>query len=269
MHYFFAFLRKNNVFFLFVFLEIIAFILMTKSINYSGSVILNSTSQLSGSLNKNYSNIIDYFELKKTNRILVEENESLKNQRFSVIFSDSLTLAPDTIYRYIGAKVISNSTHKPDNYLMLDRGRKHGIKIDMAVVSSFGIVGFVISVSENYCSVMSVLHKDSKISARIKKNNQLANILWDKMDYLRGTLTDVPSHLQLLYGDTIITSGYSLIFPEGILIGTVETYISRIGSNLNSAVIKFSTDYNSLRQVYIIINNRKEEQLLLKEVENE
>jgi rod shape-determining protein MreC len=237
--------------------------------NYPGSVILNSTSNLTGSLNKNYTNITDYFELKKTNQLLVEENEYLKNLRHLNIIADSLSFYPDTTYQYIGAKVISNSTHKPNNYLMLDKGEKLGIKIDMAVVSSHGIVGSVIAVSENYCSVMSILHKDSKISARIKKNDQLANILWDKMDYLRGTLTDIPSHLQLMYGDTIITSGHSLIFPEGILIGTVESYNSRIGSNLNSATIKFSTDYNKLRHVYLINNIRKEEQLKLKEVENE
>lgn len=270
MRYLFAFLRKNNIFFLFIFLEIIAFILMANHKNYPGSVILNSTSQLSGSINKKYSNVVEYFELKKVNRLLAEENKFLKNKKNHSIFKDSTTQFPDTIYQYIGAKVISNSTHKPNNYLMLDKGTKHGVKIDMAVVSAFGIVGSVIAVSENYSSVMSVLHKDSKISARIKKNNQLANILWDEMDYRRGTLTDIPSHLQLLYGDTIVTSGHSLIYPQGILIGTVESYISRIGSNLNSAVIKFSTDYNSLHHVYIINNIRKEEQLeLKKEVENE
>lgn len=242
---------------------------MANSKNYPGSVILNSTSQFTGSINNSYSNIVDYFELKKTNQQLMEENEFLKNLSPTNLISDSIALSPDTTYQYIGARVISNSTHKPNNYLMLDKGEKHGIKIDMAVVSSFGIVGSVIAVSENYSSVMSVLHKDSKISARIKKNDQLANILWDKIDYLRGTLTDIPSHLQLLYGDTIITSGNSLIFPEGIVIGTVENYISRIGSNLNSAVIRFSADYNNLRHVYIINNIRKEEQLKLREVENE
>ena len=269
MRYFFAFLRKNNIFFLFIFLEIIAFILMANSKNYPGSVILNSTSELTGSLNKNYTNIVEYFELKKINRLLIEENEFLKSQNPTLVVNDSSAQHPDTIYKYIGANVISNSTHKPDNYLMLDKGSKDGISIDMAVVSGSGIVGSVIAVSENYSSVMSILHKDSKISARIKKNNQLANILWEDLDYQRGTLTDIPSHLQLLYGDTIVTSGHSLIYPEGILIGTVESYISRIGSNLNSAIIKFSTDYNSLHHVYIINNIRKEEQLKLKEVENE
>ncbi len=270
MRYLLAFLRKNNIFFLFIFLEIIAFMLMLNGKNYQSSVIINSTSQISGSLNNTYTNIIDYFELKKTNDLLVQENTYLKNLIFTPIITDSLYTPPDTIYNYIGAKIISNSIHKPNNYLMLNKGMKDGIKIDMAVISSEGIVGSIVAVSENYCSVMSVLHKNSKISAKIKKNNQLANILWDKMDYLRGSLEDIPSHIELLYGDTIITSGHSLIFPEGILIGTVESYNSREGANLNDAVIKFSTDFNGLRNVYIIENIRKEEQLLLrKEAEND
>ena len=270
MRYLFAFLRKNNIFFLFIILEIIAFMLMTNGKNYRSSVIINSTSQLSGFLNKNYTDVIDYFELRKTNEMLVQENAYLKNLIFTPNIADSSYIPPDTIYKYIGAKIIANSVHKPNNYIMLNKGRKHGIENDMAVISNHGIVGSVIAVSENYCSVMSVLHKSSKISAKIKKNNQLANILWDKMDYLTGTLEDIPSHIDLLYGDTIITSGHSLIYPEGILIGTVEVYNSREGANLNDAVIKFSTDFNGLRNVYIIENIRKEEQLLLKEeVEND
>ena len=271
MRYFFAFLRKHNIFFLFIILEVFAFLLMIQSKNYPGSVILNSTSQFTGSLNNTYTNIIDYFQLKKINDVLEKENEYLINLKFTQAVVDSSLYQPaDTNYRYISAKIISNTVHKPNNYLMLNRGAKDGVKIDMAVVSSQGIVGSVVGVSENYCSVMSVLHTDSKISAKIKKNNQLANIMWNKIDYLRGTLEDIPTHLEILYGDTIITSGHSLIYPEGILIGTVENYYSQAGLNLNKAVIKFSNDYNKLKYVYIIENLRKEEQLLLKaEVENE
>ncbi len=270
MRYFFAFLRRHNIFFLFIILEIFAFLLMINRKNYQGSVFINSTSQFTGSINKAYSDILDYFALKKTNELLFTENEYLKNLKFTQVQFDSIPQPPDTIYRYIGAKIISKSIHKPDNYLMLDKGAKNGVKIDMAVISGDGIVGSVIAVSENYCSVMSVLHSNSKISAKIKKNNQLANILWGNTNYSKGTLEDIPSHLELLYGDSIVTSGYSLIFPENILIGTVENYFSEAGLNLNKAIIKFSTDYNSLKYVYIIENLRKEEQMMLKrEVENE
>jgi len=270
MRYLFAFLRKNNIFFLFLFLEIIAIVLMTKNRSFTGSVILNSTSQFSGSLNKSYSGIIDYFDLKKQNEFLVQENAYLKNSIIQINNTQNTIIPPDTIYNYIVAKVISNSIHKADNYLMLDKGKRHGIKIDMPIISDQGIVGSVVAVSENFCSVMSVLHKDSKISAKIKKNNQLANILWDNMDYQRGTLADIPSHIDLRVGDTIITSGHSLIYPEGIIIGIAENYNTRTGSSLNSAVIKFSTDFNSLKYVYAVQNSRLEEMLLLKkEVEND
>ncbi|MCP4551180.1 MAG: rod shape-determining protein MreC [Bacteroidetes bacterium] len=241
---------------------------MVKSQNYHGSIIIKSTSQFSGSLNLAYTNMVDYFGLKKMNESLMHENANLKNSPIYIVISDSVnTEEPNN---YIGARVVLNSTHKPSNYLMLNKGIKDDIKIDMGVVSENGIVGTVIEVSENYCLVMSVLNKNSKISAKIKKNNQLVNIVWNKIDYMRGELTDIPTHLQLLYGDSIITSGYSLVYPEGILIGTIESYNNVPGKSLNTAIIKFASNFNSLIFVYIINNLQKEEQLkLIEGVENE
>lgn len=261
MRYFFAFLRKYNIFFLFIILEAIAFILMANSQNYHGSVIIKSTSQFSGLLNSTHTNILDYFELKKLNKSLMQEIVNLKNSSTNIIKPDSVS--SKNRYKYIGARVISNSTHKPNNYLMLNKGINDGIKIDMGVISENGIVGTVIEVSKNYSLVMSVLHENSKISAKIKKNNQLTNIIWNEIDYMRGTLADIPSHIQLLYGDSIITSGYSLVYPEGILIGTIDSYDNASGKSLNTAVIKFASDFNSLIYVYVVNNLQKEEQLKL------
>ncbi len=271
MRYLIAFLLKHSFFFLFVFLECIAFILMINSQNYQGAVIINSTNQLTGSVNSIYSNITDYFSLRKSNKELLDENTLLLNkQQNSAKASDTGFHYRDSVYKYIGAKVISSSTHKRNNYIMLDRGRKHGIELDMGVVSANGLIGSVIGVSENFCSVMSVLHKDSKTSARIKKNNQLVNVVWKEIDYQHGKIEDIPTHLQLFSGDTIITSGNSLIFPEGILIGTVTEYYTEIGKSLNSASIRFASDFNALYHVYIIKNLNREELFNLKmEVEDE
>jgi len=255
MRYLLAFLWKHNFFFLFVVLELVAFMLMTNSRNYQGAVIINATSEFSGGLNSASANIRNYFSLKKSNQQLLQENTSLlQNQSGSYLISDTGFYYKDSLYRYIGAKVVSISTHKRNNYMMLNRGIKHGIKKDMGVISAEGIVGTVIGVSKNYCSVMLVLHKDARISARIKKNNQLVNVVWNDIDYLYGTLEDIPAHLQLNYGDTIVSSGNSFIFPEGIKIGTIENYFNEPGKSLNSAKIKFSTDFNSLYFVYIIDN---------------
>ena len=105
---------------------------------------------------------------------------------------------------------------------MLDKGWRSGIKKDMGVVTPEGVVGIIIDVSENYSSGISVLHKDTRISGRIKKNNQLVNVSWDGVNYRLGNISHIPTFVNLLPGDTILTSGNSQIFPEGLMIGTVE-----------------------------------------------
>jgi len=146
---------------------------------------------------------------------------------------------------------------------MLNKGIAHGVQKDMGVIASNGIVGTVIDVSEHFSRVMSILHENNKINARIKKNNHLGNVEWDGIYYTQGLLTDIPTHVKLYKGDTIITSGNSFIYPEGILIGTVEDYLVNKGEKFNRARINFSVDYNNLNFVYIIVNAMKEEQLNL------
>lgn len=265
MRYLIAFLWKHNFFILFVILELVAFILMTNGRNYQGAVIINTTSEFTGGLNSASDNIKNYFSLKKSNQQLLQENTNLlQNQASSYLISDTGFYYKDSLYRYIGAKVISISTHKRNNYMMLNRGTRHGIKMDMGVISAKGVVGTVIEVSKNYCSVMLILHKDAKISARLKKNNQLVSAVWNDLNYLYGTLENIPAHLQLNYGDTIISSGNSFIFPEGIQIGTIENYDNAVGNSLNKATFKFSTDFNSLYYVYIIENLMKAELIQMK-----
>lgn len=271
MRYLIAFLWKHSFFFLFVFLECIAFIFIINSHKYQSSVIVNTTNQLTGSVNDIYSDVNNYFSLHKSNRQLLEANTQLLNQQSNSFWiSDTGFYYKDTIYKYIGARVIANSTHLRNNYIMLNRGTKHGIDKDMGVITSDGVVGVVIGVSKNFSTVMSILHKDSKISARIKKNNQLANVVWNEIDYRHGSLEDIPTHLQLNPGDTVVTSGNSLIFPEGIIIGVVTEYHTKKGESLNSASIQFSNDFNALYHVYVIQNLKRNEIInLLKAVKNE
>jgi len=210
-----------------------------------------------------FTNITEYLSLKKNNKTLAEENAILhsKLNLLSSIETDSnLNVSTDSNFLILPAKVVSNSTNNRINFLMLNKGKIDGINVDMGVISSTGIVGIVCQISENFSSVMSVLHKDSKISARIKKNNQLVNVIWKGDDYRTGTIEDIPTHIEIVPGDTIITSGNSLIFPEGILIGTCKDFIKNTGENLNNAEIIFSTDFNSLSYVYIINNLMREEQ---------
>jgi len=210
-----------------------------------------------------FDDIDTYFHLKKANTELVEENALLRNLLESSYIIEGPTYelySKDSLYSYIGAKVISNSVNKRKNYLMLDKGSKHGIKKEMGVVSPTGVVGTVIGVSENYSTVMSVLHINNKVSARISKNRHIGSITWNGKNYREGLLTDIPTHVNLFKGDTIITSGNSYVFPEGIVIGTVNEYLSEPGDKFNTAITGFSVDYNNLFYVYVIINLKKEEQ---------
>jgi len=172
----------------------------------------------------------------------------------------------DSSFRYIGARVIKNSINRQKNYLMLNRGTKDGIGIDMGVVSVDGVVGTVIRVSENYSLVMSVLNISNRINARIKKNGHTGTLEWDGKNYRKGILTDIPTHVMMFKGDTVVTSGNSHIFPENVMIGTIDKYISEKGNKFNKATVDFSVDYNNVYYVYVISNLMKEEQLKLQEV---
>ncbi|MFC2107625.1 rod shape-determining protein MreC [Bacteroidota bacterium] len=259
----FAFFRKYYFFFLFLSLEGICIILISNHNPYHRTHIINSSNSFTGGINSIYAFVDEYFGLKKNNNILYQENAELRNvlNNYKNI-PDTLIneyYSEDSSFIFIPAKVIYNSVNKRSNYIMLNKGRKQGIDVDMGVVSSRGIVGVVVEVSNNYCTILSLLHKDSRISAKIKKNNHLANLIWPGNDYREAMLQDVPTHLKLYKGDTIITSGYSFMFPEGIILGYVKIYRQGNENNFNEATIELTEDFNGLRFVYIIKNTNKEE----------
>ncbi len=265
----FSFIAKNYFFFLFLFLEIVAFSFVVQN-NYQRAAFLNTTNRLTGSVFSAFNNITEYLTLKKANDELSAENARLHDLlNSSFLNNDTLVYhKKDSLFSYIAAKVISNSINKQKNYLMLDKGSREGVKPEMGVITANGVVGTVVQVSEHFSWVMSILHVNNRINARIKKDRHLGNIEWNGKDYRRGLLTDIPPHIQLSMGDTIITSGNSLIFPEGILIGTVEKYNKDQGGKFNTATIDFSVDFNNLYYVYVIVDMMKSEQMKLKSSTN-
>ena len=275
MRQLFGFIWKHYFFFLFLLLEIIAFSLIINHNNFQRAAFINSTNQFTGSILNTFNNISEYFSLKKANILLADENALFhSSSENSFIKTDSNSFfKDDTLYKhqylYVAAKVISNSTNKRNNYIMLNKGRKHGIEKDMGVFTSDGVIGTVIEVSENFSRVMSILHKKYKLNAKIKKNGHLGTIEWDGLNYKIGTLRDIPTHVKLYKHDTVITSGNSYIFPEGILIGTVNEYIADHNDKFNKVSIIYSIDYNKLYYVYIIKNLLKKEQIQLEESTND
>ncbi len=270
MRYLLYFLRKHYYYLLFLFLEVLSLIMLFNFNEFQNSSLSRFSSNLSGSFLNLTSEISEYFSLSRTNKILAEDNAQLHSKRPDAFYqSDTHSFyRNDTLYeleyRYISAKVISNSTHKRNNFLMLNKGSIHGIENHMGVIIGNRIVGQVVSVSKHFCWVMSVLNKDSRISGKFKKNDQLVNIEWGGGNYTTGDVKEIPKHVMIKKGDTIITSGNSDIFPEGLVIGTISGYTIAQDENFNYATIKFSTDFNSLGYVEVIIDLMRKEKESLK-----
>jgi rod shape-determining protein MreC len=267
----FALLFRYQFFLLFVILEVVSLSLLFNSYSYHKSLAFNATSDFSGSVYSFSSDVTDYFSLKSENELLLEENTRMHNQlNSSFLLTDTNSVYRDSLYKFVSAKVVSNSVTKRNNFILINKGSLHGIKKEMGVISSSGLAGIVIGVSEHYAYIMSMLHQNSRISARIKKNGQLVNVIWNDRDYRTGDIIDIPSHIQLDKGDTIVTSGNSLIFPEGINIGIVTGQEKSENKSLGAASLQFSTDFNSLKHVYVIENlMREEEQNLINETIDE
>jgi len=260
------FLSRNSFVFIFLFLEFIAFVLLIQNNNYQNSKVFNSSNFLIGNLYSTVDNINDYFNLKEVNAELAEQNAKLQSTNitsFIKVYDSSIEIN-DTAYfqkyAYTSAKVINNTTNKRENYLTLDKGTLNGIEAGMGVISSKGIIGTVKNVSENFCSVMSVLHEKNAVSAKIKKSGYIGSLVWELGNYRIAELKDVPNHVKLSIGDTIISSGYSMVYPEGISIGTVKEFDLEEGSNFFDIKVELSVDYKNLSHVFIVKSWAKKEQ---------
>jgi len=263
------FLWKHQFFFLFLILEIIAFSMLVHSYSYQRTLSFNAANDITGRILNLSNNISDYLSLKKENQQLLFENALLRDRLQSCnTVSDTEKLKQDSMYVYIPAVVVRNTINRYDNYMVLNVGKKQGVQKEMGVISNKGVAGIVIGVSKHYCIALSLMNENAKISARIKKNNQLVNVIWDPVHPNVGKVMDIPPHFNLNPGDTIITSGNSFIFPAGLVIGTVISYQRSKHEELSTATLKYSTSFGQLHYVYLIKNKMKKEQLQLIEEEN-
>ncbi len=261
-----AFIIRYHFLLLFLLLEIFSVALLVNSTYYQSSAILKAGSRATGRFYTSVSNATDYLKLRTTNEQLARENALLRQMKgVSFLKNDTSSFwVNDTLYKqqykYIVSKVVLNTVGKRNNYIMLDKGSRSGIQKDMAVITSNGIVGTVVNVSENFSWVMSMLNKHTRISGRIIKNNQMGTIVWNGIDHIYGTLTDIPAHVKIAKGDTIVSSGYSYIFPAGLIIGTITDFRVEQGEHFYTIPFKFSVDFNALQYVYVVKNLMKEEQ---------
>jgi rod shape-determining protein MreC len=255
------------LFILFISLEIFSFYLIYRNKKYNQAAYVNVANTASGKLYKTYESGRDYLYLRRINDSLVVENarlrERLPESRYNTKL-DSLRLE-DTVgkiiqhFVYVAARVIRNSVNQPSNLIYLDKGRLQGITRQMGVINANGIVGQVISITDNYSAAMSVLSKDFKVSAKLKKNEYFGNLHWDGMNSVTATLEEIPKHVSVQVGDTIVTSGFSELFPKNIMIGIVRKVKAAPDKNFLDITVTLSTDFGNLSYVYIIKNLKRNE----------
>ncbi len=260
------FIQKYQFFFLFLVLIMIALLLTIARQQYQQSLFLTSSNRVIARIYASYNNINTYFSLREVNQRLMEDNARLLDQQAeSFIITDTEVFeATDSIiqrrYTYMAAEVINNSVIQRNNYITLNKGSEHGVQPDMGIITPNGVVGIVVNVSNSFSVAMSLLHSDMLVSAKIQKNDQLGTLRWEGINYRKASLAYLPPHLELSAGDSIVTSGFSTVFPENIFIGTIHDWEVRRGDTFFTAEIQLALDFNRLKHVFIVKNLMKEEQ---------
>jgi rod shape-determining protein MreC len=267
----FLFIRRFFVFICFIILQIVCIVMLSNSSKTHQAFFAAAANEVTGKIDKQYSGVRDYLYLKKENDRLQQENARLLNMLKSDFQApdSSITTVVDTLikdtlnrfrkYTYLPAKVVGNTISSQTNYLQLERGSKQGVRKGMSVVSPQGIVGNVVEVSDNYCKVMSLLHRNSTVSAMLKKNNSMGEIVWDGVDPHYVYMQKVSRSATVAKGDTVVTSTYST-YPSLVMIGTVDEVKTDAATSFFQLKIKPSTDFFSIQHVYIVDNVRFAEQ---------
>lgn len=250
----------------FLLLASIAFFLTLQANTYHNTKVVSSTNAISGWWFQQSTSVLEYFNLRAENERLVEENAWLREYLFSKEGEDIISL--DTLefiqnFEVIPAKIISNSYRKPNNYLLLNKGSSSHITQDMAVVSSKGIVGIVEESSEQYARVISILNTNISINASLKNSFHFGSLRWNAASPYYTQLLDIPRSAQVTVGDTIVTGGNSLIFPEGIPIGRINSYLLDENIGYYQIEVELFNDMTSLGSVYALELINKEEAIEL------
>ena len=260
----FRFILRNYFVFLFLFLEGLSFIFILNYNSFQKSHFVNHTRNISSFLYTKVQGLREYFHLRFENDILSVENARLRNlletQKPGESSAFSITDSVKRInYLYIPARVIYNSVNKQNNFITVNRGKLQGVYPEMAVASDQSVVGVVIATSDNFATVLPVLNRDFRLSAKIKRNNYFGIIEWDGRSSDGVLLKEIPVHINIQEGDTVVTSGYSAIFPEGILVGVVEM-VTTSDPNFHEVKVKLITDFRKLVHVNLIRYYFKDEQ---------
>lgn len=255
-------LVKYGTHLLFIVLQIICFSLIVSTNESHKEIYDYNKSLLFGNLNNRVDQMADYMSLDDDNDSLAMANAKLMdiiiNQKAVVPEMDADTLLQKQ-YDFIPTEICSKTLNLRNNYFMLCGGTLQGIEPNMGVISEQGIVGIVMKTSEHYAQVIPIIHSQSKISAAIKKNSFFGSLVWRESDPRSMKLEAIPKHAPISVGDTIVTSGYSSVFPKGVPIGVIKSFVVEQGSNNYDVDVSLFNDMHNLAYAYVVRNRLSEE----------
>jgi len=262
------FFIKHSAWFIFAIYVILSLVLLFKDNPYQQSVYLTSANSLSAAVYKAFNGVTSYFHLKDINESLQERNAALEMELIELKgkLSEMELQSPDSLqqpalrqYDFVMAQVISNSIAQPNNYITIDRGFIDGIRPEMGVIDQNGVVGIVNVVGPHAARVVSLLNPHMRLSCKLRSNDFFGSLVWDGKSPRYAVLEELPKHVKYQKGDTIVTSGYSAVFPPDIVVGIVEGLARGTTDSFVSLRIKLTTNFSQLSNVRIITNSMKDQ----------
>ena len=273
------FLVGKRHWFLFMVLLAFSLTLIYRNNAYQRNVLFSSANVVAGRLSAVSGEVISYMHLREINKELLERNGQLESQvldlqdQLDAFMADTVLFkgfAADSTerfpYSFVVAQVVNNSVVHLSNYITVNKGRKDGITPDMGVVSERGVVGIVSTVSDHFSVIIPLLNPKLRLSCKVLGSSYFGSLSWNGRHTRYATLEELPRHVEFQRGDTIVTSGYSAVFPAGLIVGIVEDYEKQHDDNFYALQVRLATDFQALKHVRIIKNFLQQEQL---EVEKE
>ncbi len=248
------FLYRQRGFILFLILQGISFWLIFSYNHRYNTYYVNSSNQVTGAVSARVNSFETFLDLQRANQVLAEENLQLRRELGARIAGTPVpaNMLDTAAFELISAKVVNTTHRRAKNFLTLRVNAEDSIKPGMGVISAQGIVGTVKSVSKHFATVTSILHPNMLVSARLKKSGSLCTVQWDGVSPLESDLKYVPRHLNLLVGDTVVTSGFDGVYPDGYMIGIVSKSELKRESPFHTASVNLATDFTKLRYGYIV-----------------
>ncbi|MCF0207391.1 MAG: rod shape-determining protein MreC [Bacteroidales bacterium] len=252
------FFVKYAYFILFILLEAFCLVLFFSANPFQRASFSSSANVVTGSINEQWSDVVKYMSLASENEALKQENADLRN-RLEAYRRNNIPVLGKKGFEYIAGSVISATTNREQNFITINVGENMGIENGMGVIGQDGVVGIICSTSEKYSTVMPIINPDSRISVKLSENGYFGSLSWDGKDVRTAQFTEVPGYVEVKVGDEVVTSGFSSIFPEGIVVGYVKSYEKDLSTDFYLIEVELSTNFHNLKYVYGIRNNNKDE----------